>query len=1216
LLSSYERAFNYSGYIETEHLVILKQNRPPTIRSLTDTKSDTKYHEAEMTGEDSFGTWLKQRRRLLDLTQQQVADSAGCSVVTIRKFEIDERRPSRQLAELMAACLQILPQDREQFVAFARALESATPPPSLLTPPVLPSPPPAVPLPAPASVLPLSLHLPAPMTSLLGREREIESITAMWQQSGVRLLTLTGPGGTGKTQLALEAARRWAAGGDLFPDGVAFVDLSAVFAPEQVLPTIAAVLGVKESLGKSVTDSLNSVLQARRMLLLLDNFEQVVEAAPHLLALLHTNSGLRMAVTSRILLHLYGEHEFPVLPLRVPPTGAMLETNDYQKYPSLLLFMERACAVNPSFVLTPENIPDVAEICRRLDGLPLAIELAAARSKFLPPATQLAQLSDRLNLTTSNRSATDRQRTLRAAIAWSFNLLDVEEQQLFARLGIFAGEFTLAAVAAVSGQDPGDMLLSALLDLADKNMIRVGEATATEPIPSFSLLLTLRDYAQEQLVQLNELETTQAAHAHYYLSLVQEAAAHYQGPELSVWLHRLESAHDNLRAALAWSMQSPERIVTGLSLAIGLAHFWRLRNHTAEGRRWFDILLAAADAAPLSLRAMTYRTAGTLAHYRQDSAAAEALLQKSLVLWQSLGVAGNEVEMGTTLNLLGAVAWAQEEYGIARTYYEQTLTLRERLGNQRDTAQTLYNLGLLDQHQAQYASAYAHYQQSLALDQASGDQVGILHNLNAMGTTSQELGEYAAARAHLMEGLAISRKLNDEQTIAMILGNLGNVALPEGKLDDARDFYEEGLALARRVESRTFTAMNLFGLGTLSVLAGDDAGAGPRLREALTLWHGLGNKRLMIRTLDVFALLFSRHGQAEVAMNLLGFAEKWRENALLPPRSPAFKPFYKQALDLVRAHLDENALAEAWEKGRSLAVDRVLALILSIPDPKGTHLDLPAIATSSRFVAEGLLAVGGMGELYRGKETTTGQQVVIKRLKPELVYAGSEAVARFVREGEMLRQLDHPNIVKFLAVEMVNGEVHLIMEYVPGGSLRDVLNLQAQLPIARIITLALELADALSRAHHLGIVHRDLKPENVLLAANGSPRLTDFGIAYQMFQQSRLTQPGMVMGTTAYLSPEACQGAELDSSSDLWSFGVLLYEMLTGRNPFEAGNVLATMLATLHEPLPDLTQSRPDTPPELVLLVNRLLVKERSQRLGSIRQVAAELERIQSGVLH
>lgn len=1153
----------------------------------------------------SFGQWLKRRRRQLDMTQQALADCAGCSVVTIRKFEADERRPSKQLAVLLAGCLGIAAPEQEQFINFARSLETSLP---IISPP-RPSDNPPIP----------NSRLPAPLTPLFGREEEVAAIIAIWRQSTVRLLTLTGPGGAGKTRLALAAARRLAADAEIFPDGVAFVDLSAVHDPDLVLPSIATNLDLKESLGQNVAVGLAAYLQRRSLLLVLDNFEQIVEATPQIYHLLRSAEKLSILVTSRVPLHLLGEHEFPVMPLSLPASLDWAETADYRRYPALVLFVEQAKAMKPDFALTPENQSVVVEICRRLDGLPLAIELAAARIKFLPPAALLAQLATSLSLSTPNRSITDRQRTLRGAIEWSFNLLEENEQRLFAHLGVFSGPFTLAAVNGIHHPAPGETLLEMMLTLVDKNMVQLVETAVPIGASSFSLLLTLREYAQEQLALGGELDRVRADHAHFYLSLAQEAAANYQGPDLSLWLHRLETAHDNFRNALSWNIEQPDRMGNGLTLAVALTQFWQIRNHLAEGRRWFDRILPNATAVSAALQAEAHHAAGVLAYYYQDYAAAEASLHTSLDLLTSLGSLDNAAA-AATLNLLGNVAWARETYKVAAGYYEQSLPIYQRLDNRQQIAKTLHNLGLVEQYQANYEIGRQYYLKSLAIDRSVGDQLGILVNLNSLGTLSQELADYPAAQSYLLESLALAQEIDNKVQVAMILGNLGNVAVPEGRLAEAREFYETGLALATEAESPNFIAMNSFGLGILAMLANDDTTALPLLLKALETWRIYSNKRLIVRALDVFSLLFCRQDHCGEAMSLLGFAETLRRNKLVPPRAPAFKPFYEQALALAKSRLEADAFDRAWDFGRSLTLDEALTLALKSHDIVGgvaeSHISSQDVELANgRFQPEELIAVGGMGELYRGLDHITGQTVVIKRLRPELIYPGSEMVARFSREGELLRKLNHPNIVKFLAVETVSGRVHLIMEYVPGGSLRELLLTQSRLSINQALTMTLELADALSRAHHLGIIHRDLKPENILLAADGSPRLSDFGIAYEIYHQTRLTQPGVVMGTVSYLSPEGCQGAELNRGSDVWSLGVLLFEMLAGQNPFTTDSIAATMLAILHQPLPDLTAIRPDAPSALIALTNNMLAKQPANRLSSMRQVAAELERIRQTIV-
>ncbi len=263
------------------------------------------------------------------------------------------------------------------------------------------------------------------------------------------------------------------------------------------------------------------------------------------------------------------------------------------------------------------------------------------------------------------------------------------------------------------------------------------------------------------------------------------------------------------------------------------------------------------------------------------------------------------------------------------------------------------------------------------------------------------------------------------------------------------------------------------------------------------------------------------------------------------------------------------------------------------------------------------MATGGFGEVYRGRDTETGQVIVVKRLNPELLAQQPDMAGRFAREGELLRQLNHPNIVQMIATEQINGEQCLIMEYVPGGSLRDLLDTQGQLPLAQVLDIVLELADALSRAHHLGVIHRDLKPGNVLLAEDGTPRLTDFGISRMLQQEgTQLTQAGAMVGTVDYMSPEACRGEALDGRSDIWSFGVLLYEMLTGELPFQGEHFTATVLAILNNPTPDLLSLRSEVPPALVRLIGQMLVKERERRIGRMRQVAAELDQIRRNIVN
>lgn len=1222
-----------------------------------------------MSESETFGSWLQRRRRNLDLTQQALADCAGCSIVTIRKFESDERRPSKQLAELLADCLAVPAEQRETFITFARHPLTADPLPPPL--PAIDAPPLAIPSPpnllisqSPVSTLqPPIFNLPSPLTALFGREQEIMTVLRLLMQPGTRLVTLTGPGGTGKTRLALEVGHSLQrTQPELFPDGIAFVDLASINLPELVIPTIIEALGLKDSEEGASLAALQTYLRPRQLLLILDNFEQVVSAGEQLLLLLQTAPGLCLLVTSRTLLHLYGEQEFPVPPLplphleqlpraRRPAMAALLEN------PAVALFVARSQAVRPGFQLTAENALPIIDICRRLDGLPLAIELAAARSKILAPAALLSQLRKSLDLTSQQRHISERQRTLRGAIEWSYNLLGEAEQALFARLGVFAGEFTAEAAAAVAieGEQAAEPLiadeedlnapvLDQLLALVDQSMLTQQTSQKLvqqgggqgDLLPRFRLLLTLREFALEQLAKLGELETIRTRHAAYYHALARYAAPKVTGPQQTLWLQRLEAAHDNLRATLAWSLESAERHQVALEMVTALSDFWKVRSHLTEGRRWAAQVLAQSETAVSSpALAEAYFSAGKLALYQEEYQEAETLLKESLQQWQALG-AGDE-QLARLYRLLGAATFEQERFELAQQHLEQVLAIYERLGRPQDIAGALHNLGLNVQRQGRYEEALAYLEKSLPLMRKAGDLWGIHLILNSLGNTAVELGRFSLARTWLQESVAIARELGDRSGLAMALSNSGAAELYDGRLETAQAFYRECVATADERGSQITIAFARHGLGVMELLRNQPPDVvWEQISQPFLVWKQIPTKRLIMRGIDTVALFLARYGRAAEAVQLQGQAERLRETFPLPPRSLTAQPFYEQMMELARQQLDEAVFAQAWADGRALSLEEAVELALrtgeAIVTAHGQHdqrlmvhdspqalppsdtLQSPLsnlLFSESRYRLGRHLATGGMGEVYLGEDTTTGEMVVIKRLRPDLLSSHPEAVERFIREGELLRRLNHPNIVKMLDSGETDGRRFIVMEYVSGGTLRDLLQQQQRLEPYRVIELGLELADALARAHHLGIIHRDLKPENVLLAADGTPRLTDFGLAYQRQYTPRLTEPGILIGTVAYMSPEAHRGEDLDAAGDIWSLGIILYEMLSGSHPFQRPTLSDTLLAILNEPLPALTAAGPGkiTVP-LVALLERMLVKDRRERLGSARQVAAELEKM------
>src|SRR6266567_2165773 len=505
-------------------------------------------------------------------------------------------------------------------------------------------------------------NLPTQLTPLIGREQEIQAVCSLLRHPEVRLVTLTGPGGVGKTRLSLQVATELLDG---FADGICFVPLAPLRDPDLVVPIIAQVLGLKEANEQPLRDLLQASLQDKRLLLLLDNFEQILAAAPKLSDLLADCPHLTILVTSRAVLHLRGEHEFPVPPLTLPDFTHLPESEALSQYAAVALFLECARAVKSDFELTPANSRAIAEICIRLDGLPLAIELAAARSKLLPPQALLARLRHRLQvLTSAAQDAPVRQQTLRHALAWSYDLLDAREQRLFRRLSVFVGGCALEAVEGLSttlGERPSDVL-DGVASLMDKSLLQHTGQDGEEP--RLVMLETIREYGLEALVASGEMERTRQAHASYYLALAEQAELELGGPQQAVWLDRLEREHDNLRAALSWMVEQGETqqsMEMALRLGGALRPFWWGRGHWSEGRTFLERALAAGGSFPdpridPSVRAKALIAAANLAFVQSDYEQTEVLCEESLALYRELG---DHYGIAFSLYRLGNVAWVR-----------------------------------------------------------------------------------------------------------------------------------------------------------------------------------------------------------------------------------------------------------------------------------------------------------------------------------------------------------------------------------------------------------------------------------------------------------------------------------------------------------------------------------------------------------------------------
>jgi predicted ATPase/serine/threonine protein kinase len=684
-------------------------------------------------------------------------------------------------------------------------------------------------------------NLPAQLTSLIGRAQEIQAVCALLRQPEVRLVTLTGTGGVGKTRLGLQVATDLL---DDFPDGVCFVPLAPTRDPDLVVATIAQTLGIQEAGGQSFSDLLHAYLQDKQLLLLLDNFEQVATAAPRLSDLLAVCPHLKILVTSRAVLHIRPEHEFPVPPLALPDFTHLPESHILSQYAAVALFLERARAVNPDFQVTPANTRAIAEICVRLDGLPLAIELAAARIKLLPPQALLVRLRHRLQVLTSGaRDVPPRQQTLRNMLAWSYDLLDAEEQRLFRRLSVFVGGCTLEAVEGLStalGERLADVL-DEVASLMDKSLLRQVEQEGQEP--RLLMLETIREYGLEALSASGEMESARQAHATYYLRLSEQAELELGGPQQAAWLERLEREHDNLRAALQWSLEQAgdeearQQREIALRLAGALHMFWWTHAHWSEGRTFLERVLAASAGAAASARAKALYAAANLSFSQSHYDVAEALSSESLALYREL-----EDQPGIALSLwvLGNVAWVRGDTA-ARSLFEEAVALAKAVGFKETAAWLLFSLALLASSQGEYTRACTLYEEGLALFREIEHKKGIAHILSQLAQAlfvSQ--GDQARVRSLLEESLALSREIGFKEGIAASLLYLGQLARSQDDLATARLEAEQSVVLYKQMGHRHGTAESLAVLGKVFAAEGDYTAARRLYEESLLLFGAVG----------------------------------------------------------------------------------------------------------------------------------------------------------------------------------------------------------------------------------------------------------------------------------------------------------------------------------------------------------------------------------------
>ena len=764
-------------------------------------------------------------------------------------------------------------------------------------------------------------NLPEPLTSFVGRARERAEIEQLLAAN--RLVTLTGTGGVGKTRLALCVAAGLT---HAYREGVWLVELASLADPALVPQAVATALELQEQPGRSLTQTLVEYLQPRELLLVLDNAEHLLAACTHLTdAVLRQCARVKWLVTSRERLDVPGEVTYRVPSLSMPDSGRDTPVQALLEYESVRLFRERAWLHRPHFAVTAQNAPAMASICRRLDGIPLAIELAAARAR----AMSIEELNERLDrrlalLTGGSRTLPRRQQTLRAAIDWSFDLLSDSEQALFRRLSVFAGGWTLDAAEHVcvgEGIESRDVL-DRLASLADKSLVQVEERPSST---RYRFLETVHQYAIERLRESGDETPWSERHLAHFLTLAVEAERKLTGKDQQAALDRLESEHDNVRAALARACLDGGNAQAGLRLATAISRFWLVRGYLTEGRTWLSRLLAAAGSGEKATRAKALNWAGALAWKQGDYSAARALYEQSLALHRELRDRGGA---GAVLSNLGLLAYEQGDYANARALHEESLAIDRESGDRWGVAVSLIHLGSIASAQGDPGAARRLYEESLALFREVGDRGHIANALRSLAALCTREGDDAAAQALYDESLAICRELRDRAGIARASYGLGVTARHRGDHATALAMQEEALAAFRDLGDREAIANALHELGELAAARRDHEEARALHAESLGIYRALHERSGIAASVESLAGIASAAGQWDLAARMWGAMERLREEIGAPLAASERAGHDRCIADARTALADDAAFDAAWREGRAMTDEEAIACAL------------------------------------------------------------------------------------------------------------------------------------------------------------------------------------------------------------------------------------------------------------------------------------------------